>query len=287
MSAIFISHSSKDNQLAGEVREWLAGLGHRSVFLDFDPADGIPAGRDWEQELYRNIRACRAVIVLCSRHSMASRWCFMEITHARALGKHLFPVKIDACDLDGVLSDRQVIDITGNREEALERLGRGILACGLDPADAFDWDGSRSPYPGLLAFQEEDAAIFFGRDDEVGEGLDLANRVRRLGQTKLLMVLGASGTGKSSLVRAGLLPRLRRDVERWVVVDPFRPRDDPARELATVLSRSFDRLGHNLSRERLAERIRAGQEAPPPADLEPEPRPAREARVLEKLEELE
>ncbi len=91
MSAIFISHSSKDNEAADEIRNWLAEQGHRSVFLDFDPANGIPAGRDWEQELYRGIRACRAVIVLCSKHSMASRWCFMEITHARALGKHLFP----------------------------------------------------------------------------------------------------------------------------------------------------------------------------------------------------
>ena len=64
MSAIFISHSSKDNEAADEICNWLAEQGHRSVFLDFDPADGIPAGRDWEQELYRGIRACRAVIVL-------------------------------------------------------------------------------------------------------------------------------------------------------------------------------------------------------------------------------
>ena len=260
MSAIFISHSSRDNHVADEIRQWLARQGHRSVFLDFDPANGIPAGRDWEQELYRGIRACRAVIVLCSRHSMASRWCFMEITHARALGKHLFPVKIDDCDIDGVLTDRQVIDLTANKQEALQRLWHGILASGLDPADAFDWDGSRPAYPGLLAFQEEDAAIFFGRDDEIGDGLDVVNKVRRLGQTGLVMVLGASGTGKSSLVRAGLVPRLRRDTERWLVVDPFRPRDDPARALATVLSRAFDRVGRTLPWERIYARLREAME---------------------------
>ncbi len=269
MSAIFISHSSRDDPVAGEIRDWLDGQGHRSVFLDFDPGDGIPAGRDWEQELYREIRACRAVIVLCSQHSMASRWCFMEITHARALGKHLFPVRIDDCDVDGVLADRQVIDLTGDRQEALVRLGRGILASGLDPVNAFDWDGSRSPYPGLLAFQEQDAAIFFGRDDEVGEGLDLVNRVRRLGHTRLVTVLGASGTGKSSLVRAGLLPRLRRDVERWLVVDPLRPRDDPARQLAAVLSRAFD--DPQWSRQGIEQEIRAAtsqaEEGEAPADV--------------------
>ena len=193
MSAIFISHSSKDNAIAGEVRAWLEEQGHRSVFLDFDPAEGIPAGRDWEQDFYRNIRACRGVIVLCSHHSMASRWCFIEITHARALGKHLFPIKIDDCDVDGVLTDRQVIDFSGNREQALRRLWHGMLAAGIDPNDSFDWDGRRPPYPGLMAFQEEDAAIFFGRDEEIGEGLDVLNKVRTLGQTGLVMVLGASG----------------------------------------------------------------------------------------------
>jgi hypothetical protein len=303
MSAIFISHSSKDNAVAVEIRDWLDGLGHHSVFLDFDPADGIPAGRDWEQELYRRIRACRAVIVLCSRHSMASRWCFMEITHARALGKHLFPVKIDDCELDGVLTDRQVTDLTGDRTAALERLGRGILASGLDPADAFDRDPARPLYPGLLAFQEEDAAIFFGRDDEIGDGLDLVNRVRRLGQTKLVMILGASGTGKSSLVRAGLLPRLRRDIERWLVVDTFRPRDEPARALGVALNRAFEQVGRRLPWQRISEQLQAAmagarrEEATPPGFGEPEPASAAQARpeadnsspsrFLDKVEELE
>lgn len=274
MSAIFISHSSRDDAAAAELRERLAGQGHRSVFLDFDPEDGIPAGRDWEQELYHRVRASRAVIVLCSRHSMASRWCFMEITHARALGKHLFPVKIEDCDIDGVLTDRQVIDLTADKEQAYTRLFRGILAAGLDPADAFDWDGSRPPYPGLLAFQEDDAAVFFGRDDEIGEGLDLLNKVHRLGETGLVMVLGASGSGKSSLVRAGLVPRLRRDVERWLVVDPFRPRDDPARELAAVLGRAFERAGEARAREQLERRLRAGTEPPASPDGVPAGAPA-------------
>src|SRR4051794_4615313 len=133
-----------------------------------------------------------------------------------------------------------------------------MLAAGIDPKDAFDWDGRRPPYPGLMAFQEEDAAIFFGRDEEIGEGLDVLNKVRTLGQTGFVMVLGASGSGKSSLARAGLLPRLRRDVDRWFVVDPFRPREDPARELAAVLSRAFDRLGRTVPRDVIGERLREG-----------------------------
>jgi hypothetical protein len=109
VTAIFISHSSHDAAEAAEVSAWLVSQGHRSFFLDFDPEFGIPAGRSWEQELYHQLRACRAVIVLCSRASMASKWCFSEITQARSLGKVLLPVRIDDCSVDSVLSSQQVL----------------------------------------------------------------------------------------------------------------------------------------------------------------------------------
>jgi hypothetical protein len=234
---IFISHSSRDSDAAKSLKEYLEANGHSSLFLDFDPADGIPAGRDWEREIYQRIRTCQAMIVICSSDSMASRWCFMEITHARALGKLLLALKIDDCLLDGVLADRQAVDLTRDGEKAYERLLQGIAAAGLDPAKTFPWDANRSPYPGLLAFQQEDAAVFFGRSDEITQGLELLNRLQHLGDPRVVMVLGASGTGKSSLVRAGLVPRLRRDAERWIVVDPFRPRADPMRALSDVLTR--------------------------------------------------
>jgi len=49
MSAIFLSHSSADNEISAEVKAWLAEQGHRSVFLDFDPGAGIAlAGIDAE-----------------------------------------------------------------------------------------------------------------------------------------------------------------------------------------------------------------------------------------------
>jgi WD40 repeat protein len=258
LSLIFISHSSKDAGAASQLRERLALAGHAtegSVFLDFDERDGIKAGQNWEQTLYRKIRACRAVIVLCSQASMNSRWCFMEITHARALGKHLFPVKVEACDVDAILAEHQIVDLTKDRDGGYARLFHGIVEAGLDPAGVMLWDGKRPPYPGLLAFQEADAPVFFGREETIAEGLDLLNRVQRLGDTRLVMVLGASGSGKSSLVRAGLLPRLRRDVERWLVVDPFRPQNEPLREFAEVLSQAFQRAGTPVSPESLRSRM--------------------------------
>jgi WD40 repeat protein/energy-coupling factor transporter ATP-binding protein EcfA2 len=221
----------------------MSAKGHRSVFLDFDPADGIPAGRNWEQEIYQQLKSSRAVIILCSEESMASKWVFAEITHARALGKYIVPLKIEDCTIDRLISDRQVVDMTGDREDAYRRLRTGLLRAGIDPDDAFDWDGVRPPFPGLLSFHEEDAAVFFGRNDEITEGLSLVNRVRRQDAGEFAMVLGASGSGKSSLVRAGLVPRLRRDPERWLVIGPFRPRDEPTQELSGAFAQRFNEVG--------------------------------------------
>lgn len=255
MSAIFLSHSSKDNAVAAEFKEHLERQGHRSIFLDFDPEDGIPAGRDWEQELYQRLRECRAMIVLCSESSMSSRWCFAEITHAKSLGKHVFPIKIAPCEIDTVLTSSQVLDFSAEKEEALERLWLGLRLAGLDPADAFDWDGSRPPYPGLLAFQEQDAAIFFGRSAEIQQGLELLNRLRHFGGARIVGVLGPSGSGKSSLVRAGLIPRLRRDEQSWLIIDPFRPQARPLRELSVVLAKAFRVNGEERSWKELLNKL--------------------------------
>lgn len=241
MSSIFLSHSSQDNGIAGHVKVRLDQWGHRSVFLDFDPADGIPAGRDWEKELYAKLRECRALIILCSHASMDSRWCFSEITHAKALGKPVFPIKIDDVQVDRALTNVQVIDATAGWDAAYQRLEKGLLAAGLDPKDLFDWDNRRPPYPGLPAFQEQDAAIFFGRDKEIREGQALLNRLQQFGGPRLTLMLGASGSGKSSLMRAGLVPRLKRD-PRWVVVEPFRPLRTPFDQLTRILSKRFSQV---------------------------------------------
>src|SRR5262245_8599105 len=104
------------------MRTRLKQQAHRSVFLDFDPEHGIPAGRNWEKELYTQLRGCRAVIVLCSEHSMESRWCFAEIAYARALGKQVFPVKVAPCKITPLLADTQTIDLIDDLDEGYLRL---------------------------------------------------------------------------------------------------------------------------------------------------------------------
>ncbi len=89
------------------------------------------------------------------------------------------------------------------------------------------------PFPGLRPFGPRDAKFFFGRDGEINE------LVRLLRHKRLLAVVGASGSGKSSLVRAGLLPALSGglfavDGSRWRVAE-LRPGEDPVGNLARSL----------------------------------------------------
>ena len=86
--------------------------------------------------------------------------------------------------------------------------------------------GDRSPYLGLTVFEEGDAERFFGREALTGELME------RLSQVPLLAVFGASGSGKSSLLRAGLLAKL--DGPGLLVT----PGAEPLQELAAALARA-------------------------------------------------
>lgn len=96
---------------------------------------------------------------------------------------------------------------------------------------------TRNPYKGLRAFEEADAADFFGRE-ALSEHL-----VERLSQTRFLGVVGPSGSGKSSVVRAGLVPALRRGAvegsEAWRIVQMV-PGAYPLEELEAALLRVAD-----------------------------------------------
>jgi WD40 repeat protein/serine/threonine protein kinase len=96
----------------------------------------------------------------------------------------------------------------------------------------------RNPYKGLRPFLEPDAPDFFGREAILAE--ILARLSDRVEGSRFLAVVGPSGSGKSSLVRAGLLPALRRGAlpgsERWFIAD-MHPGAHPFEELASALTR--------------------------------------------------
>jgi hypothetical protein len=131
------------------------------------------------------------------------------------------------------------------------------------------WDSARPPFPGLEAFTEQDAGVFFGRAAEAAELLERLHPVEPAKAHRLIAVIGPSGVGKSSLVSAGLLPRLAQRRQRWIVVPPCVPEDRPIRSLARSLAEA--------AREPSADRLTAMLTRPPgssphqPVTWHPEP----------------
>jgi conflict system STAND superfamily ATPase len=136
----------------------------------------------------------------------------------------------------------------------LDRLKQGLTRAGRDPA-SFPWppaaDAERRPYPGLRALECGDAAVFFGRDAAIVRGLDTLRVMRERGAERIFVILGASGAGKSSFLRAGLLPRLKRDDRRFLpllVIRPGRAVLSCATGLIVSLEQAFRELGSSKSR---------------------------------------
>ena len=102
-------------------------------------------------------------------------------------------------------------------------------------SEELDSNAIRLPYPGLRPFLSHEAPIFFGRGDQIGSMLD------SLEQNRFVAVIGASGSGKSSLVRAGLVPTVEQGFlggvdTKWATIT-FRPGEQPFHNLAVGLQR--------------------------------------------------
>ncbi len=252
MSRIFLSHSSKDNFEAIALRDWLASEGWSDIFLDLDPDRGIAAGERWERALHSAANRCEAVIFLVSANWLASGWCRKEYALARGLNKKLFAALVDPtqtveslpAELTGVW---QIVNLVqgqdlklfptqapGSDEErhigycqsGLSRLKHGLEKAGLD-ARFFSWppedEPNRPPYRGLKPQEAADAGIFFGRGAPIVEAIDRLRGLRAGAPPRLLAILAASGAGKSSFLRAGLLPRLMRDDTQFIALPVLRP----------------------------------------------------------------
>src|SRR5437773_592317 len=133
---------------------------------------------------------------------------------------------------------------------------------------------AQNPWPGLAAFTEEQQAYFFGRDEEAGEVL------RRVKRKTLTVLFGMSGLGKTSLLQAGVFPRLRRDGNP----PPARalPRRDqrPRREPSPARARRA--TGHAIRTDRSPRLRQAGLSDPvqPPRGLPASARRSARAHAL-------
>ena len=257
MARVFISHSSRDREQAEEIFAWLKAQGFEQGFLDIDKHQGIPPGRTWEQKLYDELDRAQAVILILTQNWFDSKWCFAEFAQARSRGKAIFPVIIAPDGDQFVGDDLQKLDLVRDRPGGLERLARGLTEIALRAQGGFDFPPGRAPYPGFLRLRRGGCGDLF-RPRRRLPPADPAAELRAASRAArgCIFVLGESGTGKSSLLRAGVIPRLQRVKRDWIVLRAFRPEDDPfvgfARSLNGCGRRHYRRRGRSATPEAAA-----------------------------------
>ena len=237
---VFLSHNSADKpvveQLALKLRK--AGV---SVF--FDKWDLVP-GERWQESLEKALEQSASCAVFLGSVGFG-KWEEQEMRAAldrRAAmpGFRVIPVLLPGAkpeDLPPFLKafTGQKLEFGPEEPEAFRRLLHGIRGekPGPPPEDAA-LEESECPFRGLEVFKAEHAKYFCGRDELTSQ------LVKRLGRRRFLVVIGVSGSGKSSLIRAGLLPALEQGAlpgsEHWKVVF-MRPDREPLGNLAYGLTK--------------------------------------------------
>ena len=260
---VFLSYSRADASNAQRLVQLLRSRGLK-VFFD---RDYLTPGQAWPTLLEKHLRACRAVAICLGPEGLGP-WQQREqyVALDRQVQEDHFPVipllLPGAKDPPlGFLRLSTWIDLKAGVEDwpALNVLERAIRGQAPSPDDAGlpDARATVCPYRGLEPFREEDEHFFVGREAFVRTLLE------KIGQRPLVGVVGASGSGKSSVVLAGLVPSLRQRADGRVwEIGVMRPGSHPLRQLAAVFLppdtnlEEFDRIAVLKKR---AEQLASGE----------------------------
>ena len=259
-TAIFLSYSHHDATAAQDLHGQLTGAG-LAVFKDDRQ---LRSGDRWLQALQQALADCSAFIVLVGRDGV-QRWVGAEVEVA--LNRHLSARDgAPGLPIHPVLLGEAVPDalppLLALFQAERWAPGRALPAAMLDAlrqgqqrlGQAPPFDGC--PYLGLGSFQPQDAGLFFGRRAETLQALaglgdqqqtapdQLQGAGSGTGYHRWLQIEGNSGSGKSSLVLAGLLPMVQRGalwprtgLAHWQVLGPMMPGQEPVLRLVEVLEK--------------------------------------------------
>jgi WD40 repeat protein len=241
---VFILHAADDRDF---VRGYLVpalNLPAQRVLVGDDLRLGAPI----VSEIDRGVSCSRFTVVVLSPAYLRDRWAvFGEqlAIHLSVEDGHVIPLRLADVKLPLRIDARVALDFTDQArwDSEAARLRR-LLHTAAPAAEPIP-----CPYPGMRPFAEHEATRFFGRDKEIDDLLERLDHGERE-----IYVIGPSGSGKSSLVQAGLLPVLNTGSSRLgrsFVVRTMRPGERPNERLAKALdgdlavpptTATFDRL---------------------------------------------
>jgi WD40 repeat protein len=263
--SLFLTYNRADQSTVVAVQRLLKARGV-ATFLDRDQVPGLP----WPVALEEALRGASAVAVFLGRElggwQKREMWFALDRQVREEKERQPFPVipvLLPGADLTpGFLFSCTWIDLrdgldAANLPESLDLFERSIDATG--PAAPAERATSLCPYRGLEAFREEDAAFFAGRASFARQLFEFTLR------KNLVAVVGPSGSGKSSIIQAALIPLLRRQrppSSTWDAIT-FTPGSTPFHRLASALIpliepdlREIDCLAEA---QKLGDRLAAGE----------------------------
>ena len=248
---VFLSYSRGDLDAAVNLRSQLDRHG-LSVFWD---QESIRAGERWLSRLEEAVGACGSFIVLVGRDGVRG-WIGAETQAAlnRYFGARddaerlpIFPILLGETGPDTLPAFLRLFQAMAwnGADRVPERLLEAIRDQVIVTNEAFAFDGC--PFVGLDAFRVDQAQLFFGRQKETLDALACFEARRGSRTIRWLEINGNSGSGKSSLMNAGLLPLVdqgwlwpRTGFEHWRRIGPMMPGEHPVAMLAEQLARCFN-----------------------------------------------
>jgi hypothetical protein len=207
---LFLSYNSADRDVVQLLR---ARMKERGLTSFFDRESLLP-GMPWMEAVEKAIATARGMAVFLGKEGLG-RWqkreralaVIRQVEEEKTRSFPVIPVLLPGVDVEkvpGFLMLGTWIDLRNlEAPQALDALVQSVRGQAL-PEQVGRPAVELCPYRALRAFREEDADLFFGRE------AFSENLYKRLSTHKLVAVVGASGSGKSSVVQAGLIPRLRQ-----------------------------------------------------------------------------
>jgi energy-coupling factor transporter ATP-binding protein EcfA2 len=266
---VFLSAAPADAAFAARLTTDLA---MRRIVVWTEQSGPAEEQADKQERLRQAIRAAQAVVLVVSSQTRSSRTVRDHLRLADLYQRRLILVRVgeDEHASPPPYGWQETIWVDAHDTQyaaALEAIEANLsqhrsLSELLGPSEAVPEQKPRNPYKGLRAFTANDAGDFFGRDrlaDELVKDVEklLLPEQATTENGRLLTILGPSGSGKSSVVMAGLLPRLQRGAlpgsQTWVYLEPMVPGKHPIEALGLTLARHFPERSFTSLREDLSD----------------------------------
>ncbi|HEU5377850.1 MAG TPA: TIR domain-containing protein [Ktedonobacteraceae bacterium] len=254
---IFVSYAKEDREYYTLLERTASHLVHQGIITLWNPHDHIVAGTPVREEISRQLQEASLIFLLFSPDYLADEACYEQMQQAIQIGEQepdrVWIILLRPClwtEIWDAITNKQHFHFLPRGHRALstwppeerDEIAQNIASEIIDfvgrarqrksatqgsvkqPAPAVQLP---NPYRGLLSFRIEDAPFFCGREkltDEILEKIKhmLHARSSMNKEQRLLAIIGASGAGKSSLLHAGVLPRLMRGElagsEAWLIL---------------------------------------------------------------------